>query len=81
MADKKQEKKKAGAQSSSSSHKAGIARTLGRLSEKKLRHVLKRNGATAAWDHSQKSSSLTCLRKIAGERTFAGSVAREALND
>jgi colicin import membrane protein len=47
-AGKKQEKKEKGAQASAPSHKAGIVRTFGRLSAKKIRRAFKANGVEAA---------------------------------
>ncbi len=61
---KKQEKKKAGAQGSSSAHKAGIIRTFGRLPEKKLRHLLRHNGLECAEDWAGTSSDSAVLRKL-----------------
>lgn len=61
---KKQEKKKAGDQASSSSHKAGIVRTHARLLEKKLRHVLKRNGFVSASDYAKTHGLEGTLKRL-----------------
>lgn len=49
--------------------------------ERRLRHVLKNNGAKAAKAYVSEGGSSAVLRKIAREGTFAGRVAREALGE
>ena len=67
---KKQEKKKDGAQSSSGSHKAGIQRTFERLSEKRLRHILKRNGQKAADAWAGSGGDQAVLRRLLNSETI-----------
>ncbi len=87
MAEKKQEKKEKGAQSSSNSHKAGIVRNAASLPEKKLRRVLKRNGREAAEYYANKhmltgllnklvSSGLADKRRIAAQQRAVARLAR-----
>ena len=80
MGEKKsgQESKK-GKPSSAGRRKGKFEGFFVRTSERKLRNVLKRNGARAARAYVQEGGSPALLRKIAKESTFAGSVAREAL--
>lgn len=50
-----------------------------RACERKLRHILKNDGAMAARAYVQENGLSDLLHKIAEEGTLAGSVAREAL--
>ena len=77
---------KKGGQDSKKGKPSGAGRRKGkfegffvRASERKLRNVLKRNGANAAKAYVQEGGSPALLRKIAKEGTFAGGVAREVL--
>lgn len=50
-----------------------------RTSERKLRNILKRNGAKAAMAYVKEGGSSSAIfHKISKEGTFAGNVAREA---
>src|SRR3989344_3664974 len=60
----KQEKKKAGAQASSPSHKRKIGETFGRLPEKKLRNILRCNGVNAAKIYAEHFGLEGILKKL-----------------
>ena len=77
--NKKQQESKKGRPSSAGRRKGKFELFFGRTEERKLRHVLKNNGARAAKAYVSDGGSSAILRKIAQEGTFAGSVAREAL--
>jgi len=76
---KKQQESQKGRPSSAGRRKDKFELFFNRAAERKLRHVLKRNGAKAAKAYVDDGGSSAILRKIAQEGTFAGSVAREAL--
>lgn len=76
---KKQQDSKKGRPSSAGRRKGKFEFFFSRAEERKLRHILKDNGAKAAKAYVSEGGSSVLLRKIAQEGTFAGSVAREAL--
>jgi len=78
---KKQQESKKGRPSSAGRRKGKFDVFFARTTERKLRNVLKRNGAAAAKAYVQEGGSPALLRKIAKESTFAGSVACEALGE
>lgn len=79
MGNKKGQESKKGKPSSAGRRNGKFQPAFARTSERKLRNVLKQNDAKAARAYAQKNGMTDVLRKIAGERTFAGSVARESL--
>lgn len=79
MANKQQQESKKGRPSSAGRRKGKFEFYSQNTMERKLRHVLKRNGSNAAAAYIRGYSTPSLLQKIARESTFAGERARMAL--
>lgn len=78
--EKKGQEGKKGKPSSAGRRDGKFQFAFARTSERKLRHILKRGDEKAAKAYAQKYGLLAVLRKIAGEGTWAGAVAVDAIN-
>lgn len=77
---KKQQESKKGRPGSAGRRKGKFDGFFAQKTERRLRHVCRRNGSLSAYKYANKKGCIGILRKIAGEQTFAGRVAREALS-
>jgi len=79
--EKKGQEGKKGKPGSAGRRNGKFAPAFARTSERKLRRILKRGDSVAAKAYAQKYGLMAVLRKIAGEATWAGAVAVDAVND
>jgi len=78
---RKQQQSKKGRPRSAGKRNGKFTLFFAQMEEKRLRRILKRNGAEAAKAYVQEGGSSALLRKIAKEGTFAGDIAREVLGN